>query len=155
MSLEESMAALAESNLKLAKSFDNYANVVTKFGLKIENDNAGKTSSKSTSDEDADGEEPKKPRGRPPGKKVEEVKSTKKPKDDFDDEGDEESKGKSYDFAEVKAKLMEVKNTADDKTPALKIIGKYGYDALPELEGSDEHYAKIMADCEAWLKKNA
>ena len=42
MSLEESMEKLAASNLKLAASFDRYADVFEKFGLKIEQSKIGR-----------------------------------------------------------------------------------------------------------------
>jgi hypothetical protein len=156
MSLEESMSALAESNLKLAKSFDNYAAVVTKFGLKIESDNEGKASKPAakTSDDDGD-DEPKKKPGRPAGSgkaaKTEEVKAKpKKPSDDFDDDADSDD---APTYEAVKDALMELKNAAGDKQPALDVIGKFGYDTLGEVQGNEKDYAKILAAAQKAIKK--
>ena len=153
MSLEESMKELAESNLKLAKSFDRYADVIQKFGLKIENDNAGKTPA-------GDAEPEEKPAGKAAGKGKPAGKAAGKPaagKGDDDGFGDEEEKpagkAKKLTHDDVKAKLLEIRDAAEDKEPALAIIREYGYDSIPTIKEKD--YAAIFADAEKWLEDNA
>lgn len=138
MSLEQSME-------KLAEAMTYYADTIKKFGLKVETDN-GETKPKAKTEE----AEPKKKVGRPAG-------SAKSKADAEDDGFGGEDNEDEVTLDVVKAKLMSVKEAAGDKAPALKIIGKYGYNALGELQGDDEvkNYAKIVADCEKWLKANA
>lgn len=137
MSLEESMNALAESNLKLAAAMSHYAGVMDKYGAKVIGANNGDEPAAATQ---AAAAEPKKP-GRP-------KKDEPKP---AGDDGFGEAEAKSAAPAKItadqmKAKLLEVRDAHGDKQPALDIIGKYGYQGIPDVKPAD--YQKIWADCE-------
>ena len=143
MSLEDSMKELAASNLTLAKSFDNYAGIIEKFGLKIEAANGGDGAAPA-------GDKPKATRG----KKAEPVAATTDDSDGFGDAGfgDDDASGVPEKITAdmMKGKLIEVRDAYGDKAPALKIINAYGYNAIPEVKPAD--YAKVWADCDKAIK---
>lgn len=164
MSLEQSMEKLAESNLKLAKSFDRYADVVEKFGLKIEKDNEGRTPAGDAPAGDAPTGSTNKPgRGRPAGS-TNKPKATPAPEPEAEDddgfgeeeEGNEDTITAPDDLThdQVKAKLLALKKACgDDKGPALKIIAKYGYETIPSVK--EKHFAAIWVDAETAIRAKA
>lgn len=131
MSFEESLKALADSNLRLAAAMDKYADTITKFGLKVEEANTGKA-------EETEEEAPvaeKKPRGRPAKAKPE---PTPEPEveDEDDGFGEEEEEEAAIDFAAVKQALKDVAAKVG-KEKALKIMHDRGYKAIPEIKEKD------------------
>lgn len=151
MSLEDSMEKLAASNLKLAASFDRYADVVEKYGLKIEADNAG-TAAPSTP------EKTEKPaaatgKGKGKGKPADPPPAAKEDDgfgDDPDNEEEEDEIPKELNADIIKAKLFEVKDAYGDKEPALAIIRKLGYSAIPDVKPKD--YEKVYKACVQAIK---
>lgn len=148
--LEESIKALAESNVALAKAQTYYADTINKFGLKINeaNGEAGATPGKSTEKATEKAETPAQRKKREAAEAAEAAKG--KDSDGFDDEPEQATEALTAD--DVKKKLFEVKDAAGDKQPALDIIGEYGYKAIPEVKEKD--YAKVVKDCNTWLKEN-
>ena len=148
--LEESIKALAESNVALAKAQTYYADTINKFGLKINeaNGEAGSTQA-------AEKTTTEKPKGETAAAKkkrqAEEAAAAAKNKEADDGFGEEAQE--TFTADDVKAKLMAVKNAAGDKAPALAIIKEYGYNAIPEVKEKD--YAAVVRDCDTWLEENA
>lgn len=162
MSLEDAMLKQAAASEKLAAAFNRYADVVEKFGLKIEQENEGKTAAASEGKAEKTKPEPeeKKSRGRPAG-------STNKPKqepepekdegddgfgDDNDDsEGEEIKAPEDLTHEQVKKKLLEAKDACGgEKEPALAIIRKYGYDTIPSVK--EKHFDQIWVDAEKLIR---
>lgn len=160
MSLEESMEKLADSNLKLAAAQTRYADVIEKFGLKIEQSNEGKTPA-GDAGASTSGKEEKpagKGRGRPAGStnkpKTEPEKNEGDDDDGFGDEGDGDEEIKAPDdltHEQVKKKLLEAKDACGgDKEPALDVIRKYGYDTIPSVK--EKHFDQIWVDAEKLIR---
>lgn len=149
MSLEESMKELAESNLTLAKSLSRYAEVVEKYGLKIESANSGGGAEPEGKPEKALKEE----KQTAAQKKAAAAAAAKAGKDDdgFDDKPSKKTKKLTHD--DVKAKLLEIRDAAGDKQPALDLIGEHGYSAIPDIQEKD--FDAIFADATKWLEDNA
>ncbi len=139
MSLEESMKELAASNRELAAAQTHYASVIERFGLKIESSNEGKTAPAAASDE--------KPAKGKPGRKPK-VEPAETQTDDDDGVGDDDGGSDVPDnltAADVKAKLLEVKDAHGDKKFALDILKEYGYKAIGEVQPKD--FKAVYADC--------
>ena len=164
MSFEDSLKALADSNLRLAAAMDKYADTITKFGLKVEEANTG-SAEEATDEETARlqyedrkknamlsagsaGEE-KKPRGRP--KKVEPAPEPEVEDEDdgFGDDDDEVEEDKPLTAETIKNELKAVRDAAG-KDKALAIIQKLGYKAIPEIKEKD--YKAVHDACQKILK---
>lgn len=161
MSLEESMKALAESNLKLAAAQERYAGVIEKFGsLVVANPGAGTASAAAPAAETTG-----KPLTAAQKKKAEKEAAEKAAAekaaaggdgfggdgDGFGDEGgdaggDEPEVPEKLTGDQVKAKLLEVRDAYGDKAPALKIINDLGYAAIPDVKPAD--YKKVWIAAE-------
>ena len=157
MSLEESMKEVAESNRELAESNRElaaaqleYAKTIREYGTRTLV-GAGKPSKG-----DADEEKPKPQTAAE--KKAAKAAADKAAKDAAKDEGDDDgfddddAGSKTYTHDEVKALLVQVKNTNGDKEEALDLIRPLGYQTIPSIQEKD--FAKVAKIAEAWLKKN-
>ena len=148
MSLEDSMKALAESNLKLAAAQERYAGVIEKFGsLVVASPGAA------AADTSAKTEAAGKPLTAAQKKKAEKEAADKAATeaaaggdggfgddDGFGNEGaggDEPEVPEKLTADQVKAKLLEVRDAYGDKAPALKIINDLGYSAIPDVKPAD------------------
>ena len=150
MSLEESMKELAESNLALAKAMNGYAKVITEHGTQAvvsgkpakDDPDAGSSSKPQTAAE------------KKAAKAAAEKAAKEAAKDEGDDDGfdDDDTGSKTYTHEEVKALLVQVKNTNGDKEEALDLIRPLGYQTIPSIQEKD--FAKVAKAAEAWLKKN-
>ena len=140
MSLETAME-------NLAVAMTRYADVVEKYGLKIEGANTAKA-------EVAD-----KPAAK--GKAADKPAAKGKAAADNDGFGEDEDKPaakgkakKALTHDDVKAKLLEVKEAnGGDKQAAIDIISEYGYAGIPSIKEKD--FEAIFADAEKWLEDNA
>ena len=158
MSLEESMKALAESNLKLAAAQEHYAGVIEKFGsLVVASPGAGTAATPAAAAETTG-----KPLTAAQKKKAEKEAAEKAAAggggdgfggdgDGFGDEGgeaggDEPEVPEKLTGDQVKAKLLEVRDAYGDKAPALKIINDLGYAAIPDVKPAD--YKKVWIAAE-------
>lgn len=161
MSLEESMKALAESNLKLAAAQEHYAGVIEKFGsLVVASPGAGTAATPASAAETTG-----KPLTAAQKKKAEKEAAEKAAAekaaaggdgfggdgDGFGDEGgeaggDEPEVPEKLTGDQVKAKLLEVRDAYGDKAPALKIINDLGYAAIPDVKPAD--YKKVWIAAE-------
>lgn len=157
MSLEDSMKDLADSNRELATALSTYAKVVEKYGLKLETDNSGKAT---VAEQEKGGKAEKPEKAEKPktaAQKKADEKAAAAKKDDDDGFGDEEDKApkrkKPLTHDDVKAKLLEIRDAADSKEPALELIGEFGYDSIPTIKEKD--YEGIYAAAEKWLEENA
>ena len=130
MSLETAME-------NLAVAMTRYADVVEKYGLKIEGANTAKAEvadkpaakGKAAADNDGFGEDEDKPAAKGKAKKA-------------------------LTHDDVKAKLLEVKEAnGGDKQAAIDIISEYGYAGIPSIKEKD--FEAIFADAEKWLEDNA
>ena len=156
MSLEDSMKALAESNLKLAAAQEHYAGVIEKFGSLVVATN-GEAATVATP-----AKEPAAKGGKAGGKGKGSTKADPAPDasaagdgfggddaggDGFggDDAGEPEVPEKLT-GDQVKAKLLEVRDAYGDKAPALKIINDLGYAAIPDVKPAD--YKKVWIAAE-------
>lgn len=162
MSLEESMKALAESNLKLAAAQEHYAGVIEKFGsLVVASPGAGTAAATPAAAAETTG----KPLTAAQKKKAEKEAAEKAAADKaaaggdgfggdgdgFGDEGgeaggDEPEVPEKLTGDQVKAKLLEVRDAYGDKAPALKIINDLGYAAIPDVKPAD--YKKVWIAAE-------
>ena len=154
MSLEESMKALAESNLKLAAAQEHYAGVIEKFGSLVvasAGDAAPATAAASTKT-DAAPATAGKGKGKGGKGKTEPAAETKTDDagfgdyDGFGDEGGEAEVPDDLTADQVKAKLLEVRDAYGDKAPALKIINDLGYSAIPDVKPAD--FKKVWIACD-------
>jgi len=159
MSLEDSMKELAASNLKLATSFDRYADVVEKYGLQIREANgdaAPATPAKETKPAAAAASGGKGGKAKPAAAKpAAETKDDDDAGDDgFGDDngGDDDGMPTELTAEIIKAKLFEVKDSYGDKEPALAIIRKLGYNAIPDVKAKD--FEKVYKACVKALKDN-
>lgn len=138
MSLEDAMN-------NLASAMNRYADVIEKHGsttlLKAVGDSA--TASTSDASKSAEGTAVKGKGGRP---KKDEPKPDAGDDDGFGGGGSASSVPDKITADQMKAKLLEVRDAHGDKQPALDIIGKYGYAAIPDIKAAD--YKKIWADCD-------
>lgn len=161
MSLEQSMIALAESNLKLAAAQEHYAGVIEKFGsLVVASPGAGTAATPASAAETTG-----KPLTAAQKKKAEKEAAEKAAAekaaaggdgfggdgDGFGDEGgeaggDEPEVPEKLTGDQVKAKLLEVRDAYGDKAPALKIINDLGYAAIPDVKPAD--YKKVWVAAE-------
>ena len=144
MSLEESMKALAESNLKLAAAQEHYAGVIEKFGSLVVASPGAAAADTPTKTEAAG-----KPLTAAQKKKAEKEAADKAAAggdggfgddDGFGNEGaggDEPEVPEKLTSDQVKAKLLEVRDAYGDKAPALKIINDLGYSAIPDVKPAD------------------
>lgn len=166
MSLEESMAALAEankalaaSNLKLVESQERvaelYEGMTEAYNNCVANGGEGQVvklpAAASAAKADAATSTGKKP-GRP---KKDAKKDDAPPADDgmgeddgFGDDGDDATP--ALDFDTVKAELLKVRDKFGDKSHALAIIKEFGYSALPDIQEKD--FAAIYKKAQAKLK---
>lgn len=151
MSLEESMKELAESNLTLAKSLSRYAEVVEKYGLKIESANNGGAEPEGKP-EKAPKEEKQTPAQKKAAEKAAAAAKAAKDDDDGFDAPAPAKKAKKLTHDDVKAKLLEIRDAAGDKQPALDLIGEHGYSAIPDIQEKD--FDAIHADAVKWLEEN-
>ena len=140
MSLEDSMN-------NLARAMDRYADVIEKYGtMALVANGEGGQAGTATTTKAAEPAAPKSKGGRP---KKEDVKTDAPAGDGFGGDGfggDEPSAPDNITADSMKAKLLEVRDAHGDKQPALDIIGKYGYAAIPDIKPAD--YKKIWIDCE-------
>lgn len=148
MSLEDSMKALAESNLKLAAAQEHYASVIQKFGsLVVASAGDGAAAATPTKTDAAT----TKPLTAAQKKKAEKEAAERAAAeatgadagfgddDGFGNEGggDEPEVPEKLTSDQVKAKLLEVRDAYGDKAPALKIINDLGYSAIPDVKPAD------------------
>jgi len=156
MSLEESMKELAESNTKLAKALNRYADVIETNGVGVVSQAAkGKTAAADEEDEPAP-----KSKGKAAAaaeKPAAKSKAKAAPADEDDDGLDSKPapKGKAkkaITFDEVKAKLLEVKEIGG-REAAAEIFGEYGYSSLNNVQEKD--YQAIFDDAVKYLDDNA
>ena len=156
MSLEDSMKALAESNLKLAAAQERYAGVIEKFGsLVVASPGAA------AADTSAKTEAAGKPLTAAQKKKADKAATEAATEaaaggdggfgddDGFGNEGaggDEPEVPEKLTGDQVKAKLLEVRDAYGDKAPALKIINDLGYAAIPDVKPAD--YKKVWIAAE-------
>lgn len=141
MSIEKAMEAvaasneaLAASNDRLAKAMDNYAGVIEKNAALVVS-NGGQLAEKPKT-EAAAAEPEKRTRGKA---KTEDAKKD-----------DDLGKAKLTED-EVKGKLLELRDLHDDKAPALKILGEYGYESFNDLKPAD--FQAVYDDAVAAIKK--
>lgn len=149
MSLEESMKELAESNTKLAKALNRYADVIEENGVGVVSQAKGKT-------KPAEEEEAPAPKGK--GKAAPAAKGKAKPAADEDDDGLEEApapkakgKAKAITFDQVKAELLKVKEIGG-REAAAEIFGEYGYSSLNNVQEKD--YQAIFDDAVRYIENN-
>lgn len=167
MSLEESMAALAEankalaeSNLKLVESqervaglyeaqIEAYNNCVANGGVLVQTPAPAKADTTTKADT---GKKPGRPAGS--GKKKEDPPADKDDGlgdgDGDDGFGDGDETTPALDFDTVKAELLKVRDKFGDKSHALAIIKEFGYSALPDIQEKD--FAAIYKKAQAKLK---
>ena len=150
MSLEDSMKELAASNLKLAASFDRYADVVEKYGLKIEQANTAPAAA----DEAAPSKPPKaeKPPKASKGGKAKAEPEKAADNDGFDEDEKPSKPKKELTHDEVKAILLKIKEISGSKEPAINIIAEYGYSGIPQIQAKD--FEAIYNDAEEWIEEN-
>ena len=158
MSLEDSMKALAESNLKLAAAQEHYAGVIEKFGSLVvaSAGDAAPAAAAASTKADAAPATTGKGKGKGGKGKAEPAAETKTDDAGFGDDdgfggddagGEGEAEGpEKLTGDQVKAKLLEVRDAYGDKAPALKIINDLGYNAIPDVKAAD--YQKVWAACE-------
>lgn len=130
MSLEQSMQALADANLKLATALEFYADTVNKYGLKITEANENPKADAPTEDAKPRG------RGRPKATPAPEPTPEPEPEVDAFGEDEEEIEQKTITQADVKNILKQVRDQVDMPT-ALAILSKFGYRAIPEVAPKD------------------
>ena len=152
MSLEESMKALAESNLKLAAAQEHYAGVIEKFGSLVVA-SAGDGAAAATPAKTDAAPAAKGGKGSKGGKgKTDPAPETKNDDagfgddDGFGGEDGEPEVPEKLTADQVKAKLLEVRDAYGDKAPALKIINDLGYSAIPDVKPAD--FKKVWTACE-------
>ena len=148
MSLEESMKELAESNRELAAAQREYVATIREYGTRVLLGEGEEAAGKKTTGKAQTAAEKK---AADAAAKKSAAAAAAQDDDGFGDEDDDAGSEKlSHD--DVKALLVEVKNTNGDKEEALALIRKYGYDSIPKIQEKD--FAKIAKDARAWLKKN-
>lgn len=156
MSLEQSMLALAESNLKLAAAQEHYASVIEKFGSLAVATNGEAATAAPPAKEPAAAKGGKGAKGGKAAAKTEPAADAAAAGDGFggDDDGfgggeaggDEPEVPEKLTGDQVKAKLLEVRDAYGDKAPALKIINDLGYAAIPDVKPAD--YKKVWIAAE-------
>lgn len=155
MSLEESMKALAESNLKLAAAQEHYAGVIEKFGsLVVASAGDSAPAAAASAKTDAAPATTGKGKGKGGKGKAEPAAETKTDDAGFgdddgfggDDAGGEAEVPDDLTADQVKAKLLEVRDAYGDKAPALKIINDLGYSAIPDVKKAD--FKKVWIACD-------
>ncbi len=156
MSLEQSMIALAESNLKLAAAQEHYAGVIEKFGSLVVATNGEAATVAAPAKEPAAAKGGKGAKGGKAAAKAEPAADAAAAGDGFggDDDGfgggdaggDEPEVPEKLTGDQVKAKLLEVRDAYGDKAPALKIINDLGYAAIPDVKPAD--YKKVWIAAE-------
>ncbi len=157
MSLEDSMKALAESNLKLAAAQEHYAGVIEKFGSLVVATNGEAATVAAPAKEPAAAKGGKGAKGGKAAAKTEPAADAAAASDGFggDDDGfggggeasgDEPEVPEKLTGDQVKAKLLEVRDAYGDKAPALKIINDLGYAAIPDVKPAD--YKKVWIAAE-------
>ena len=154
MSLEDSMKALAESNLKLAAAQEHYAGVIEKFGSLVVASAGDAAPAASTSTKADAAPAAGKGKGKGKGKADPAPAETKNDDAGFGDDdgfggdegGDDSEVPEKLTADQVKAKLLEVRDAYGDKAPALKIINDLGYSAIPDVKPAD--YKKVWVACE-------
>lgn len=159
MSLEQSMLALAESNLKLAAAQEHYAGVIEKFGsLVVANAGDGATApAAATTGKATTGKAPTAAEKKAAAAAKKAAEEAAAASDGFggddaggdgfggDDAGEPEVPEKLT-SDQVKAKLLEVRDAYGDKAPALKIINDLGYSAIPDVKPAD--FKKVWIACD-------
>lgn len=152
MSLEESMKTLAESNNKLAESHNKLAAAMTHYAEVIQEHSrlvavsGGEEPAKAPA---AAASKPTAAKGKGKGKAAD-PEPKNNDDDGFGDEGGDESEIPDKITADqIKAKLIAVKDAYGDKAPALAIIQKLGYEAIPDVKPAD--YKKVWIACDKAL----
>lgn len=143
MSLEDSMKALADSNLELAAAMKGYTKAI------VENAKLVVTSGGDAAPEKPTTGKTTTTKGKGKGKG-----ETPPPGDGLGDEDDGFADGgssasnvpKKITADQIKAKLLEVRDAYGDKAPALKIIQDLGYAAIPDVKPAD--YEKVWIACD-------
>lgn len=156
MSLEESIKALAESNLKLAAAQEHYASVIEKFGSLAVATSGEAATAATPAKEPAAAKGGKGAKGGKAAAKTEPAADAAAAGDGFggDDDGfgggggdgDEPEVPEKLTGDQVKAKLLEARDAYGDKAPALKIINDLGYAAIPDVKPAD--YKKVWIAAE-------
>lgn len=159
MSLEQSMLALAESNLKLAAAQERYAGVIEKFGSLVvakAGDGEAAAAASTSAKTDAAPATTGKGKGKGGKGKTEPAAETKTDDAGFGDDdgfGGDDAGGEGeaevpekLTADQVKAKLLEVRDAYGDKAPALKIINDLGYSAIPDVKPAD--FKKVWIACD-------
>lgn len=150
MSLEESMKALAESNLKLAAAQEHYAGVIEKFGSLVvasAGDGAATPTKADAAPATSKGGKGKGGKGKTdPAPEAKNDDAGFGDDDGFGGEDGEPEVPEKLTADQVKAKLLEVRDAYGDKAPALKIINDLGYSAIPDVKPAD--FKKVWTACE-------
>lgn len=154
MSLEESMKELAESNTKLAKALNRYADVIETNGVGVVSQAAKGKAAADEEDEPAPKAKGKAAAAEKPAAKSK-AKAAAADEDDDGLDSKPAPKGKAkkaITFDEVKAKLLEVKEIGG-REAAAEIFGEYGYSSLNNVQEKD--YQAIFDDAVKYLDDNA
>ena len=142
MSIEKSLESLAESNNALAKAMTYYAGVIEKNAMNVYSIAQGATPPAA----DPAPAAPEKPTKPAKAKKYADPPPPASDDDGFGDDGLDDTPA-NLTADQIKAKLIEVKDAYGDKAPALEIIGRFGYNAIPEVQPKD--YAAVWKACNA------
>lgn len=153
MSIEEALKENAAASLELAKAMRFYAETINKYGLKIEQANTGEEPAASTTSKTTTGarETAAQKKAREKAEAAAAAAAEEGDDDGFgsaEPEGDEEPE---LTADTVKAILLQVRDKHEDKGPALAIIAKFGYKAIPDIKPKD--YAAIYKAAEKELAK--
>ena len=142
MSLEQAMEKQAAASEKLANAMTRYCDVIEKYGLKIEGENAAAAAAGGVA-ETTKVEKPAKAE-----KATKAAKAEKTPPADEDDGFGPTASGAPKDLTidKVKAKLFEVKDAYGDKTPALKVATDLGYASINDIKPADFEKCWIEAE---------
>ena len=155
ITIEQALRLNAEASIKLADAMTKYASVIEKYGVAVESkaksETAGGGSAKS-----GDSEKPETPAQKKKREAAEAEAAAAKEKEDdgFGDDDGGEATRDALTADDVKKQLLKVRDAnGGDKAPAIDIIKKYGYNAIPEVQEKD--FFAVYDDCQKWLDKNA
>lgn len=151
MSIENALANFAAAADKLADAMTNYAAVMEKYGAQVIGLNEGTVAAPAPKTAAPPAEE--KPKAKP-GRPAKATKAAAAPADEDDGFGDDGEAARDPVTADdVKTILLKIRDAnKGDKTPAIAIIKKFGYSAIPEIQEKD--YADIADAAQAWLDSN-
>ena len=144
MSLEQAMEKQAAASEKLANAMTRYCDVIEKYGLKIEGDNAAAAAAGGVAETTKDAKPPKAEKAEKATKAAKADKTPPADNDGFDDAPSGAPKDLTID--KVKAKLFEVKDAYGDKTPALKVATDLGYASINDIKPADFEKCWIEAE---------